>query len=346
MKLRDQTKLKIKAIVITVFISGMIGMGYGGLTQFTKPKDLLVGFLNGIGISLIMAASYLFFLQTWLKRRSFTVAVLFSAIYSLMAIIAILTISHTLFGEFESLALNFRDLWESSKARHVILFSLLVSFLFAFLFRVSGLIGGRIFFSFFTGKYHQAIEEDRIFMFLDLKSSTTIAEKIGHLNFHNFINDFLFSISEAIVANRGDIYKYVGDEVIITWEMKEGLKDGRCLRVFFEAEDLVRHNKSLFENKYGIVPEFKAGLHCGKVVSGEIGDTKKEIAFLGDVINTTARIEAECNPRQRPLLISSDLFRKISLGTEYTYEKMGDIDLRGKMEKMELYTIKRTSRAE
>ena len=43
------------------------------------------------------------------------------------------------------------------------------------------------------------------------------------------------------------------------------------------------------------MPEFKAGMYCGKVVSGEMGSTKMEIAFLEDVINTTARIEEECN---------------------------------------------------
>jgi adenylate cyclase len=111
--------------------------------------------------------------------------------------------------------------------------------------------------------------------------------------------------------------------------------------LFFEALDRVRQNRNLFEKKYGVVPEFKAGMHCGKVVAGEMGDTKKEIAFLGDVINTAARIENECNPHQRPLLISGDLLQKISLEKEYKYEKIGDIHLRGKMEKIELYAIER-----
>jgi adenylate cyclase len=135
----------------------------------------------------------------------------------------------------------------------------------------------------------------------------------------------------------------VGDEVIITWKMKEGLKDTRCLRLFFAALDRVEQERDMFEKKYGVVPEFKAGIHCGKVVSGEMGDTKKEIAFLGDVINTTARIEGECNPHQRPLLISFDLLQKIGLGKEYRYEKIGDINLRGKMEKIELYAVERNS---
>ncbi len=89
------------------------------------------------------------------------------------------------------------------------------------------------------------------------------------------------------------------------------------------------------------MPEFKAGVHCGKVVSGEMGSTKMEIAFLGDVINTAARIEGECNPHRKPLLISNDLQQKLSLEKEYRSEKIGNINLRGRMEKIELYAIER-----
>jgi adenylate cyclase len=343
MKLRDQTKLKIRAIAISGILSGAIGISYVGLFQYSKAIDILKGLFIGAGIGLSITASESFFLRAWMKKRSFAVAVLFNTIYYLIVIIAILFLSIIIFGEPGSFGLRLSEFCRSPHVHHTILFSFLVSFLFALFFQINSLIGGRIFFSFFTGKYHQPIEEDRIFMFLDLKSSTTVAEKVGHINFHKFINDFLFTISEAIIANRGEIYKYVGDEAIITWKMKEGLKDMRCIRLFFDAEDRVKENRGLFEKKYGVVPKFKAGMHCGKVISGEMGDTKKEIAFLGDVINTAARIEGECNPHQRSLLISIDLLQKMGLRSEFKQERIGEISLRGKMEKMELYAIERNS---
>ena len=340
MRLRDQTKLRLKRIILVGSIGGMIGGLYSQLGLPIKGY-LWGGIFVGAGIGAGIFSSEVFFLRAWTKRKSFTTAILLSTTYYLMVIICILFMSSVLFGESGSMALRFRQFWGSPETHTNILFSLLVSFLFSFSFQISGLIGGRIFFSFFTGKYHQPIEEDRIFMFLDLKSSTSIAEKIGHIKFHTFMNDFLFTISEAIIANRGEIYKYVGDEVIITWPMKEGLKDRHCIRLFFEAVDRVKQERNLFEKEYGTVPEFKGGMHCGKVVSGELGDTKKEIAFLGDVINTTARIEKECNLHQRALLISSDLLQKIDLGNEYRHEKIGNIDLRGKTEKIELYAVER-----
>jgi len=343
MKLRNRTKFKLKTLLVVTFIGGMIGGLYAGLFRYGKPIDLLQGLFFGVGASLIISASHLFFLQAWMHRRNFTVATLTSTGSFLLAIIGLLIISSAIFEEKAFNTMSFRDIVGSSESYNTILFTLAVSFFFSFLMQINRLIGGRIFFSFFTGKYHTPIEEDRIFMFLDLKSSTSVAEKIGHVTFHKFINDFLFTISEAIIANRGEIYKYVGDEVIITWKMKEGLKNMRCIRLFFEAQDSIKESRDLFQEKYGIVPEFKAGLHCGKVVSGEMGDTKKEIAFLGDVINTAARIENECNPHQKSLLISGDLLQKMNLKKECQIEKIGDINLRGKMERIELYAVGRNS---
>lgn len=341
MKLGEQTKLKLKTILVIGMVGGMIGGLYAGLIESFKPLFLLSSIFSGLGISVTIVASEIYFLNRWTKRKKFITAVLLTTIYYLMTITCILVLSSILFGLKGALSSKVAELWESPEGHNSILFSLGVSFFFSIVFRINLLIGGRIFLSFFTGKYHQPIEEERIFMFLDLKSSTTIAERIGHIQFHRFINEFLFTISDAIVRNKGEIYKYVGDEVIITWKMKEGLKDLRCLRLFFEAEDSVKRKKSLFEKEYGVVPEFKAGMHCGKVVSGEMGSTKMEIAYLGDVINTTARIEGECNPLQKPLLISNDLLQKLNLGKEYRSEKIGDIDLRGRMEKIELYAIER-----
>jgi adenylate cyclase len=341
MKLRDQTKLKLKRIPVVGLIGGVIGGLYAGLNEPFRSIDLLLGIFAGVGISASLVASELFFLRNWTKRKNFITAVLLGAAYYLLMILCVLVLSFALFGEKGAVASRIENLWSSPKAHRDILFSFLVSLFFSLVFRINLLIGGRIFVSFFTGRYHQPIEEERIFMFLDLKSSTTIAERIGHIQFHRFINEFLFTISEAVIGNKGEIYKYVGDEVIITWKMKEGLKDLHCLRLFFDAEDSVKRKKGLFEKEYGVVPEFKAGMHCGKVVSGEMGSTKMEIAFLGDVINTTARIEEECNAYGKPLLISIDLLQKLNPGKAYRYEKIGNISLRGRVEPIELIAIER-----
>ncbi len=342
MKFRDRTKLRFRILLFLGIISGIIGWIYTGLIQpSASDHHPWIGILTGVGVGVTIGGSELFFLRAWVKRKSFTVALLLRTAYYLAVIVGIGFTLWGSVGEGGFIGLSLGELWGD---RDAILFSLLISFAFSLLFQINGLIGGRILLSFFTGKYHQPVEENRIFMFLDLKSSTAIAENIGHIQFHKFVNDFLHTISEPIIANKGEIYKYVGDQVIITWKLKEGLKKNHCLRLFFDASDRVDRERDSFEKKYGIVPEFKAGMHCGKVVSGEMGDTKREIAFLGDVLNTTARIEKECNPNSRRLLISSDLLKKLHVGEEYHHEAIGNIQLRGKTTGIELYAIERNSR--
>jgi adenylate cyclase len=86
---------------------------------------------------------------------------------------------------------------------------------------ISEFIGQNALISFFTGKYHEPVEEERIFMFLDMKSSTTIAEKLGHLNYFGFLREYYQCFTKAIIAYEGEIYQYVGDEIILSWKVRD-----------------------------------------------------------------------------------------------------------------------------
>jgi adenylate cyclase len=101
-------------------------------------------------------------------------------------------------------------------------------------------------------------------------------------------------------------------------------------------------NKKLdyYNEKYGVVPEFKAGLHYGYVMAGEIGVVKREIAFSGDVLNTTSRIQSKCNELGVNILLSKFLLDKLNLRPDtFTPKLMGDIVLRGKEQSLSLYTV-------
>jgi len=56
-------------------------------------------------------------------------------------------------------------------------------------------------------------------MFVDLLSSTTIAEALGNEKYHNLLHDFYADITNPIIYNKGKIYQYVGDEVIVSWRL-------------------------------------------------------------------------------------------------------------------------------
>lgn len=222
-----------------------------------------------------------------------------------------------------------------------IVFSVALSFIFNTAFLFISLIGGNILVNLLMGKYHHPKEEERIFMFLDIKSSTTIAEKIGHLKFIARLNDFFYDMAENIMLTKAEIYKYVGDEIILTWKMKSGLRNANCLRLFFQHMEKIHSRKDYYMSAYGVIPEFKAGLHGGKVVAGELGNIKMEIGYFGDVMNTTARIESLCNDKGELFLVSGDILELMDLPAEFESISHGEIVLRGKEKPVAVFGVNR-----
>jgi adenylate cyclase len=211
-----------------------------------------------------------------------------------------------------------------------------------FVSEVSDNLGQGILMNFLVGKYHQPREEVRIFMFLDMKSSTTIAEKLGHVDYYRLLNWYYADITEAVLETNGEIYQYVGDEIVVSWKFKKGMKDNSCLRCFFMIKQKFQEVSDKYTKEFGLVPGFKAGLHYGKVTTGEIGVVKKEIIFTGDVLNTTARIQSACNEYGVDILVSDKLISLLNTDENYQLKEMGETELRGKDEKVKLQTVMST----
>jgi adenylate cyclase len=209
-----------------------------------------------------------------------------------------------------------------------------------FLLQVNDKFGPGILLKFLAGNYHQPKKEERIFMFMDMRSSTTIAEKIGNEKYFNLLNDLFADITNTILNNEGEIYQYVGDEIVISWSIKNGTRHANCLNCFIQIQEKLADLRPIYEKKYNVIPEFKAGLHHGTVMAGEVGVVKKDIIYSGDVLNTTARIQEQCNHYGVDILLSKETFDLISETNEFKLIPLGSIELRGKKRKIELNTIR------
>jgi adenylate cyclase len=218
------------------------------------------------------------------------------------------------------------------------IWAFLVSFT-QFMLQVSDKFGPGVLWKFITGKYYHPRQEKRIFMFLDLKSSTTIAEKIGSQKFFELLKEIYNDITEPVLNSQGEIYQYVGDEVVITWPVERGLNENNCLACFFGIEETLKDKEDYYLRKFGTLPSFKAGLHIGEATVGEIGVIKKDIVFSGDVMNTTSRIQKQCNNYKVNILMSAELLAEMKLNDEYREIALGEILLRGKEETVMLYSI-------
>lgn len=195
-----------------------------------------------------------------------------------------------------------------------------------------------VFVDILLGRYLQPKIEKRIVMFMDLKDSTPIAEKLGHQLYFKFIRDFIYLVSSAIIEFEGRIYQYVGDEVVTSWLFEKN-NTRKCLAAVIRSRRNIQRKSDHFRQEYGLVPEFRVGIHVGDVTVGEIGVIKKDLAMSGDTMNTTARIRSACNELNHNFIVSKDFIDNIDL-EEWQSESLGMIELKGKGSGVELFTLK------
>jgi len=189
-----------------------------------------------------------------------------------------------------------------------------------------------------VGKYFHPKVENRIVMFIDLKDSTPIAEKLGHERYFLFIREFIYQISNALIEYNGRIYQYVGDEIVVSWSNKpKNIKN--CMAAVIESRRNIQRASELFRRRFNEVPEFRVGIHVGEVTVGEIGVIKKDLAMSGDTMNTTARIRSACNELNQKFIVSADFVEASGLEAWQT-ESLGQIELKGKAQSLELFSLK------
>lgn len=237
-------------------------------------------------------------------------------------------------GKEDTISSYFIHLIES----HVILDVFIVAFMITIFNEINLILGDSFIYNYIIGNVKGPVKEERIFMFLDLKDSTTIAEEIGDIKFYELLNDCYITLGKVTIARKAEIVKYVGDEAILTWTYKDGEINHNCINVLFDFKKTLEYQKSYFLEKYGLFPRFSASAHLGQVISAYLGGVKKQKDYSGDVMNTTARIEGLTTQYNAELLISEDLFDKLKM-EDHEGEKIESISLKGKAEPINIYKI-------
>ncbi|RKY17994.1 MAG: hypothetical protein DRQ55_14515 [Planctomycetota bacterium] len=244
---------------------------------------------------------------------------------------------------FAELGQPFRvDVWFgrtfSSNTVVVLIFSAVTSVIIGFVHQANRKFGPGNLWKIFLGKYHHPRVESRIFMFLDLQSSTTHAERLGHVRYSRLIQDCFRDLA-VVLADHAEVYQYVGDEAVLCWETERGLSLGRCLRAFYRFDAELVSREQHYQREYGLVPVFKAGLNVGDVTVAEVGEIKREIAYHGDVLNTAARIQARCNELGKRVLISEDLKDALGDLPAFVFERLGTVALRGRGQTVDIFAV-------
>jgi adenylate cyclase len=247
--------------------------------------------------------------------------------------VALITFGHAAAGILLwSIGLLGGSLWDAVvPSVRVVLYSLAVSAVIVSLIRVRDLIGSEVFLNLLLGRYYKPAREERVFLFVDVIGSTRFAEAFGDLRAQEFLGAFFAALAEPVRAYRGSVDDYIGDMALITWPLARGVQDARCVACVFAIQDALARTASAWRERFGTVPQFRAALHGGPVVTAEIGVDRHKIAYFGDTVNTTARLEALCRTLDVPVLISADLLDRLpALPEGVAADQLGEHVLRGR----------------
>jgi adenylate cyclase len=282
--------------------------------------------------------------ESKLRRRSFGKIILIQSSFYIAAMFISFVIIYSL---FKILGIYPEDVEllqyvDSITLEYIISMLLYFSFfivLINFVLQVNKKFGPGNLFKMMLGTYHTPKEEHRIFLFLDLKDSTGIAEQLGHKTYSQFLASCYYDLTDIIIKYQADVYQYVGDEVVLCWKVETGLKDLNCIKTYFEFEKKLKSQKDYYLKNFGIFPEFKCGMDMGYVTAAEVGDIKREIAYHGDVLNTAARIQEQCKIYNSKVLISEHLENALKELNGFTKKYMGEVKLRGKHQDVKIFSI-------
>jgi adenylate cyclase len=326
--------------LVASLISAAAGAGYVAILSAVEneeiaPLALLRGAVYGTIIGGGVIAFHLYFVQAeagaWLRRLSFPVSLVFRLVAAMLIMGVGLWLGYLLFQPPFS--------WRWDWFGRDLAFSFAVMLALIFVIQVRRLVGGRVLGNFVFGRYHRPVREERVFLFLDLADSTALSQRLGDVGVHSLISRVFFDIDAVIVGHGGEVHRYIGDEVVASWPLADCRHDGRCLACVLAIFDLIAARADGYRRRFGVVPAFRGGMHGGMVVAGQCGDSKQEIVYFGDTINTAARIGGECKRLDVPLLISSELLAALPLPQGVRAVSNGSVQLRGRDRETELFTL-------
>jgi len=317
--------------VVVVLVACVIAPVFNVLTSEASLRSALRGLVDALFAALLVA-SYLLFvrdgrLRLWLRRLGFW----FELALSSVIVLALFLVGRGA-GQVAT-RLDPGQFLRSFTEPHLVYalpFFAVVAISVQFILKMNRMIGANVLGYFVTGVYHRPKAEERIFLFLDLEGSTQLAERLGSARYFELLRRFVDDLTGPVLEAEGEIYQYAGDEVVITWPIEAGLRGANCVRCFFGIRAVVASHAVRYERAFGVVPRFRGGVHGGTVTAGELGDLRQQIVFVGDILNTAARLEEYAKRTGLDLVVSGALLARLTLPPGLEATRCGDLTLRGK----------------
>ncbi|MCW8885249.1 MAG: adenylate/guanylate cyclase domain-containing protein [Motiliproteus sp.] len=189
------------------------------------------------------------------------------------------------------------------------------------------------------GRYQEPAQKQVAFLFLDVVGSSRMTEQIGDTKTQKLIAELFFEVAVIVERLGGDVHRYIGDEMVVTWELsdKTPMPDILgCLSQIYETVESHREENLLRHQTWVNV---RAGLNAGSVLVSEIGDLKRELVYFGDSINTAASLQNQCKIEGTRVLISNVLYKLLEPSPRLKAESLGLLSIKGKQRQIDTVSL-------
>jgi adenylate cyclase len=312
------------------------------LTSERTLRAALQGVVDGVVIPVLVSGYLLFVrdgaLRAWFRRLGF---------WSDLALSSAIVLALFMVGRAVGQVIvtlqpqRFVQSFTDAHLAYALPFFAVLAVTVQFVLQMNRMIGANVLRYFAAGVYRQPKAEERIFLFLDLVGSTQLAERLGSARYFELLRRFVDDLSDPVLEAEGEIYQYAGDEVVITWPIAKGVRAANCVRCFFDIRAAVERVPARYERDFGALPRFRGGLHGGTVTAGELGDLRQQIVFVGDILNTAARLEEYAKQSAIDLVVSGPLLERLILPPDIQATACGDLVIRGKEARVAAFSLTR-----
>lgn len=345
---RERLRRFMRILRIAAVIGAGVGAVYGGATAGPGARALLAALMTSIPIGVLhalLAASWIAGIEMFLLPRismRWLDTLPFAAVVVLKTLVYGAIAGAILAGQPGERLFGVVTVYNARTGLIAVFLSLVPVAVVVMMFQAAGLVGYRTFMALLLGKYRRPYAERRFFLFVDVVGSTAIAERLGALEAHRFLAAVFSAVAEPIEMCRGEIYQYVGDEIVITWVDADGVADARALRCLFAMRSALAADANRFVQRFGVRPELRAALHLGEVIAGEVGQVRRAIVFHGDVMNTTGRLEQATRETGCSFIASAQALASLRLPPEIRIHDLGTLALRGRMEPLHAFCVEQS----
>lgn len=182
----------------------------------------------------------------------------------------------------------------------------------------------------------QGHEEYVVAMFVDMRGSTSLGERVLAYDVVFILNRFFTELSAALTQTHGHYAQFAGDGLMALYGLDAGRKTHACADALDGAREMFRRIKILnlqLKQEFGESVEMGIGIHGGDAIVGTMGPPKTPLlTAIGDSINIAARLESQTKTLSCDLIVSVETLARESI--TYSDESIKDLEVKGRIDKV------------